>query len=64
MEYYRKYLQGQLGNLLSRVTAPKIQARLLELGPQASEEGWIMIDKPQAHGEGAKLENMLQSLPG
>ncbi|WFC96413.1 methionine--tRNA ligase [Malassezia brasiliensis] len=29
-EFQRKYLQGQLGNLLSRVLAPKIQARLVE----------------------------------
>lgn len=27
-EHKRKYLQGQLGNLLSRILAPKIQARL------------------------------------
>lgn len=29
-EFQRKYLQGQLGNLLSRVLAPKIQARLVD----------------------------------
>jgi len=28
VEYHRKYLQGQLGNLLSRICAPKIHARL------------------------------------
>lgn len=31
-EHKRKFLQGQLGNLLSRVLAPKIQARLSEHG--------------------------------
>ncbi|WFD34307.1 aspartate--tRNA ligase [Malassezia cuniculi] len=30
-EFQRKYLQGQLGNLLSRVLAPKIQSRLAPL---------------------------------
>ena len=28
LEFQRKYLQGQLGNLLSRILAPKIQARV------------------------------------
>uniref|UniRef100_V5ES24 Probable methionine--tRNA ligase, mitochondrial n=1 Tax=Kalmanozyma brasiliensis (strain GHG001) TaxID=1365824 RepID=V5ES24_KALBG len=28
VEYHRKHLQGQLGNLLSRICAPKIHARL------------------------------------
>lgn len=28
VEYHRKYLQGQLGNLVSRICAPKIHARL------------------------------------
>lgn len=36
VEYHRKYLQGQLGNLLSRICAPKIHARLADFPRDAA----------------------------
>lgn len=39
LEFYRKFLQGQLGNLLSRISGPKIQGRLARfVGPSGSIE--------------------------
>lgn len=35
-EYHRKYLQGQLGNLVSRICAPKIHARLNDFARDAA----------------------------
>lgn len=46
-EFQRKYLQGQLGNLLSRVLAPKIQSRLVGV----ARDGAL----PQPRGDRASL---------
>ncbi|SPO34802.1 probable METHIONYL-TRNA SYNTHETASE, mitochondrial [Pseudozyma flocculosa] len=38
LEFHRKYLQGQLGNLASRISAPKIHARLARFTKAGSSE--------------------------
>ena len=53
-EFQRKFLQGQLGNLLSRVLAPKIQARLHPL----ARDGVLPAAAPSA------LHDALRALPG
>ena len=45
-EHKRKFLQGQLGNLLSRVLAPKIQARLADAGPMLARLPFTSADMP------------------
>ncbi len=57
VEYHRKHLQGQLGNLLSRVLAPKILARL---GPS---EGSIEIARPKTDPRTEELQRSLEALP-
>ncbi|WFD45175.1 methionine--tRNA ligase [Malassezia psittaci] len=57
-EFQRKYLQGQLGNLLSRILAPKIQARLWE---RASSDR--TIPAPELHLQDDALVTSLQALP-
>ena len=49
-EHKRKFLQGQLGNLLSRVLAPKIQARLTGAGLLlARPTHWAEAEKRLIH---------------
>ncbi|PKI82602.1 Msm1p [Malassezia vespertilionis] len=55
--FQRKYLQGQLGNLLSRILAPKIQARL---AASAQDE---MLAAPQLSKDEAELWQTLVALP-
>lgn len=63
-EFQRKFLQGQLGNLLSRVLAPKIQARLHPLAhdgmlpaPAPAEAAAATAAAPSA------LHDALRALP-
>lgn len=51
VEWHRKYLQGQLGNLLSRVCAPKLHARLHDV-PRNADTGVLVrpsADEVEAH---------------
>lgn len=55
-EHQRKFLQGQLGNLLSRVLAPKIQARLAGAA--------TTLERPAAwRAEDQPLVGALEALP-
>ncbi|KAL4399645.1 methionyl-tRNA synthetase [Malassezia pachydermatis] len=54
-EHKRKFLQGQLGNLLSRVMAPKIQTRLASEGAMLPQPAWTDDDRT--------LVDALQALP-
>ncbi|CBQ72583.1 probable METHIONYL-TRNA SYNTHETASE, mitochondrial [Sporisorium reilianum SRZ2] len=49
LEFHRKYLQGQLGNLVSRICAPKIHARLA--GFARDESSGIVHRLPRTHVE-------------
>lgn len=51
-EFQRKYLQGQLGNLLSRVLAPKIQARLTERASGAQVAAPMLVEEDVALATG------------
>lgn len=57
VEFQRKFLRGQLGNLLSRILAPKIQARLL---PHA---GGGVITRPDVAPPDEALVALLHELP-
>ena len=58
-EFQRKYLQGQLGNLLSRVLAPKIQLRLVGVARDAHE---AQLDFGREHAREQVAELPLQVL--
>ncbi|WFD32885.1 methionine--tRNA ligase [Malassezia sp. CBS 17886] len=65
-EFVRKDLQGQLGNLLSRVLAPKIQARLQEVAADASCDTHTphpCLRQPAATSADAPLLDALAALP-
>lgn len=57
-EFQRKYLQGQLGNLLSRVLAPKIQARLV-----AHAASDAALAAPQLVEDDVALTSAIAALP-
>lgn len=64
LEFERKYLQGQLGNLASRIRGKKILARL----PQADEQGGrktatVSRPVPSTSSYSAKLDSLLCSTP-
>ena len=63
-EFHRKLLQGQLGNLASRVNAPKILKRLLSPPwDDGSEEVTVTIAAPPTARVTQALEASLASLP-
>ncbi|GAK65425.1 methionyl-tRNA synthetase [Moesziomyces antarcticus] len=71
VEYHRKYLQGQLGNLVSRISAPKIHAGLADsprdekgvlLRPSAEDVRAVLDQETYALCE--RLEEELKQLPG
>lgn len=64
LEFHRKQLQGQLGNLVSRILAPKLQARLVEHAKQNDHrhDGNWVVGKPERTFE-ASIVDTLESLP-
>ncbi|KAK0552932.1 methionyl-tRNA synthetase [Tilletia horrida] len=68
LEYHRKYLQGQIGNLASRMIAPKILGRLLPNDERQDEDqtstSEVEIPQPDSvHTEDAGLDEQLRKLP-
>lgn len=59
-KHYQRELSGSLGNLLSRITAPKLVARLphIDLTPRGS------TDLTKVHPEDIALHKLLDALPG
>lgn len=59
-KHYQRELSGSLGNLLSRITAPKLVARLpqIDLVPRGSS------DLAEVHPEDKALHKLLDGLPG
>ncbi|KAE8245054.1 hypothetical protein A4X13_0g6108 [Tilletia indica] len=65
-QYHRKYLQGQIGNLVSRALSPKVLQRLAD-GPQEREEGKEVVEvrapRPDpVHPDDEGLERQLEQL--
>ncbi|PWZ01289.1 putative METHIONYL-TRNA SYNTHETASE, mitochondrial [Testicularia cyperi] len=58
LEFHRKYLQGQLGNLVSRISSPKIHARLAELHSDVNK----IIPRPSAQEIEALLDENTRQL--
>ncbi|KAN0066055.1 methionyl-tRNA synthetase [Thecaphora frezii] len=70
LSYHRKYLQGQLGNLLSRISAPKIHARFARFvrdgAPEVERLGASVVSPlldDEARAMAASLETALIELP-
>ena len=60
LELHRKSLQGQLGNLLSRISAPKILARLIEKDGASQS---VTFRMPEDHVSSEALGSLLSGLP-
>ncbi|KDN40177.1 hypothetical protein K437DRAFT_258764 [Tilletiaria anomala UBC 951] len=63
LEFHRKCLQGQLGNLLSRVMAPKIVSKLLPAGTALHEDEVIVeLARPAVGAGNGPVEQLVSAL--